>query len=317
MSKYIVRRLLWLLFTVWGLSLLVFIGIRLVPGDTVDMILGTDFVLTEEQAMALRRYYGLDKPIPQQYLLWLRAALRGDMGISIRSGRSAMAEVLARFPLTVQLALLSLIVALAVGIPLGIASALKPDSALDSLARVFSLLGMSVPEFVIATVIIWVLSVRFHWSPLDIGMGASSGGIVGTLKRLAFPSLALGAAMAAGVARMIRSSLLEVMRQDYVRTARSKGLRERTVVMRHCLKNALIPVITLVGIHFGRMLGGTVVVEEIFALPGIGRLTLYAILQRDYAMLQAAILLIALCYVGMNLIADLLYAFVDPRIRYQ
>lgn len=317
MSRYLLRRLLLLVLTVWGLSALVFGAMRMIPGDTIDMILGTEYVLPEAQKMALRRYFGLDKPILEQYLHWLMSALRGDMGLSIRTGKPVLTEVLTRFPLTIQLATFALIVALLIGIPLGIVSALRPDSVVDALARFFSLLGMALPDFVVATVLILVLSVYFHWYPIGDTFVGFLENPVSSLRRLVFPALSLGIAIAAGVARMTRSSMLEVLRQDYVRTARSKGLSERAVVITHCLKNALIPVITLVSMQFGRLLGGTVIIEEIFALPGIGRLTLYAIYQRDYAMIQACVLFIALCYVGMNLVADIAYAFADPRIRYQ
>jgi peptide/nickel transport system permease protein len=316
MSRYLIRRLLWLLVTLWALSFLVFVSVRLIPGDTIDLILGTSSILAEEQEAALRAYYGLDKPILQQYVVWFNSVLHGDMGLSIRTGRPVMSEVLERFPLTIELAIVTLAIALPVGISLGIASALKPNGPVDVLARLFSLAGMALPNFVVAILTILILSVVFHWFPAS-GFVPFSEDPVGNLRQMFFPAVALGMSMAAGVARMTRSSMLEVLRQDYVRTARSKGLKEDAVILRHCLKNALIPVITLAGIRFGRLLGGTVIIEQIYALPGVGRLALYAIYQRDYAMVQGSILLIALCYVLMNLIADVAYAFVDPRIRYQ
>jgi peptide/nickel transport system permease protein len=316
MTRYLIQRLFWLVVTLWALSFLVFAGIRLIPGDTIDLILGTSSILSKEQEASLSAYYGLDRPMLVQYVNWLGAALRGDMGLSVRTGQPVMTEVLQRFPLTLELAIITLLIAVAVGTSLGIASALRANSAIDAFARLFSLVGMSVPNFVIAILTILILSVVFHWFPASRFVSLSENPAQ-NLKQLAFPAIALGMAMAAGVARMTRSSMLEVMREDYVRTARSKGLKEAPIILRHSLKNALIPVITLVGIDFGRLLGGTVIVEQIYALPGLGRLALYAIYQRDYAMVQASVLFIAACYVFMNLVADMAYAFVDPRIRYE
>jgi peptide/nickel transport system permease protein len=247
----------------------------------------------------------------------LTSALRGDFGYSIRTGKPVLPEILSRYPLTLELTLLATLVAILIGLPIGILSAVRTNSPIDLFGRVFALLGLSLPNFWLGTLIILVLSLRFRWLP-------NTGGYVGlledpltNLKQLILPAITLGMAMAASIMRMTRSSMLEVLRQDYVRTAWSKGLSQRAVILGHSLRNALIPVITIVSIQMGYLLGGTVIVEEIFSLPGVGRLTLTAIYQRDYAMVQAAILFIAFNFVMINMFADVAYGFANPTIRYE
>jgi len=317
MSTYIFRRILALIPTLLGISVIVFLVIRLIPGDTISAMIGTQFKLTETQAESLRRYYGLDKPLPEQYWLWLTAAVRGDFGLSVRTGRPVLSEILSRYPLTLELALLAMVIAITIGIPVGILSAVRRNSALDLGGRLFSLVGLAMPSFWMGTLIIFVLSVYFHTLP-------NSGNYVGffknpaeNLKQLIFPAITLGFAFSAAVMRTTRSALMEELGKDYARTARAKGRTQSEVVLRHCLKNALIPIITLVGIEAGYLFGGAIIIEEVYAMPGVGRLLLGAINQRDYALVQGTILFIALNFVFINLIADLTYALVNPRIRYE
>ena len=317
MRRYLLGRLISLLPTLLGVSLITFALIRLIPGDVIDALIGTQYALTEEQAAALRRYFGIDKPLHEQYWIWLTSALRGDMGYSVRTGRPVLPQILARFPLTLELTVLAVLIALSIGVPIGVLSAVRANSPVDLLGRLFALLGLSLPNFWLGTLIILVLSRYFRWLPNAGGYVDLLQDPLANLRQLFFPAVTLGMAMAASVMRMTRSSMLEVLRQDYIRTARSKGLPERAVIYVHGVRNALIPVITLVGIQMGYLLGGAVIVEEIFALPGIGRLTLYAIYQRDYAMIQGAVLFIAFNFVVINLLTDIAYALTDPRIRYQ
>lgn len=317
MRNYVLKRLLTLIPTLLGISLIVFLVMRLIPGDTISAMIGTQFKLTEVQAEALRRYYGLDKSLPEQYWLWLTAALQGNFGYSVRSGQPVLSEILRRYPLTFELALFAMIIAILVGIPVGIYSAVKRDSFLDYGGRLFALAGLAIPSFWMGTLIIYVLSVYFHILP-------NSGNYVGftqdpleNLKQNIFPALTLGLAFSAAVMRTTRSALLEEMNKDYARTARAKGRTERGVILRHCLKNALLPIITLIGLETGYLLGGAIIVEEVFAMPGVGRLLLNGIHQRDYAVVQGVIVFIAFNFVLVNLITDLTYVIVNPRVRYE
>ena len=317
MQRYIARRLIILIPTLLGVSIVTFTLIRLIPGDALDTLIGTQYALTEEQAAAMRSYFGIDKPLHEQYWVWLTSALQGDMGYSIRTGKPVLPQILAHYPLTLELTLLATLVAICIGLPIGMLSAVRTNSAVDLFGRFFTLLGLSLPNFWLGTLIILVLSLFFRWLPNTGGYVDFFEDPLTNLKQLIFPALTLGTAMAAAVMRMTRSAMLEVLGQDYVRTARSKGLSEWIVISGHSLRNALIPVITIVAIQMGYLLGGTVIVEEIFSLPGVGRLTLNAIYQRDYAMVQAAILFIAFNFVVINLLADVAYGFTNPTIRYK
>ena len=317
MQRYIARRLIVLIPTLLGVSIVTFALIHLIPGDALDALIGTQYALTEAQAAALRSYFGIDKPLHVQYWVWLTSALQGDMGYSIRTGKPVLPQILAHYPLTLELTLLATVVAICIGLPIGMLSAVRTNSALDLFGRFFALLGLSLPNFWLGTLIILVLSLYFRWLPNTGGYVDFFEDPLTNLKQLIFPALTLGTAMAAAVMRMTRSAMLEVLGQDYVRTARSKGLSEWIVISGHSLRNALIPVITIVAIQMGYLLGGTVIVEEIFSLPGVGRLTLNAIYQRDYAMVQAAILFIAFNFVVINLLADVAYGFTNPTIRYK
>ena len=317
MLSYLVQRILTFIPTLFGVSLLVFLAIRLVPGNAITATLGTESgMLTATQRSALERYYGLDKPAFEQYFVWLGAAVRGNLGFSVRHGKAVTALILERFPLTAELTLFAVIIALLVGIPIGLLSAVWPNSFVDTFGRFLSLVGLALPNFLIGTLIIFVLSVYFKRLP-------NAGNYVGfiedplrNLQQLLFPAITLGFAFSASVMRMTRSSLLEVLNEDYVRTAKAKGLAKRRVINKHALRNALIPVVTLVGVEVGYLLGGAFIVEQIFALPGLGRLIINAVAQREYALVQGAALFIALNVLVVNLLVDVLYASLDPRISY-
>ncbi|MBI5305217.1 MAG: ABC transporter permease [Chloroflexi bacterium] len=316
MQRFILQRLIALVPTLFGISIIVFLVMRLIPGDTISAMIGTQYKLTEVQAAALRAYYGLDKSLPEQYWIWLTNALQGNLGFSVRSGQPVLGEILNRFPLTLELALGAVIIGLLIGLPVGIISAIKRDSLIDLFGRLFSLVGLALPNFWLGTLIILGLSLYLGMLPNSGNYTEFTQNPLANLQQILFPAITLGLAFSASVMRATRSSLLEELFQDYARTARGKGLKEQTVITVHCLKNALIPVITLVGVEMGYLLGGAIVVEEVYALPGVGRLLLNGISQRDYAIVQGAVVFIAFNFVIINLLADLAYAFVNPRIRY-
>jgi peptide/nickel transport system permease protein len=314
MQRYLATRLLALIPVLLGILTVVFVLIRLIPGDAVQLFLGTQVELTPEQMVELRRFFGVDKPIHVQYVDYLSRIVRGDLGVSLRTSRLVLDDILQRLPLSFQLATLALVVAVLIAVPLGIASAVTRNSVFDVLTRIGGLLGLSMPSFWLGAMLILVFSRYLH---ISLGQYVPvTQNPLGTLQSLYLPALALGAAIAAILMRYVRSSLLEVLGQEYIRTARGKGLRSGAVMLRHALPNAMIPVITVLGFQMGYLLGGTVVIEEIFALPGMGRLVLQAILQRDYPLVQGVVLVIALLFVLTNLVVDLLYAWIDPRIRY-
>ena len=298
-----------------GVSLLTFLFIRLIPGDAIAARLGTSTALTPDQLTSLRAYFGLDQPLPLQYWNWLTSLLRGDAGYSIRTGRPVFIEIAQRLPATLELALAATAIALAVGLPLGLLSALRPRSRLDAAVRIGGLIGLSLPNFWLGTLIIVLFSLYLRWLPNTGGYVDLLQDPLGNLRLLLFPAITLGLALAAATQRMTRSAMLDVLGADYVRTATAKGLAPRVVLRRHVLKNGLIVVVTLLGIQVGQLLGGAVVVEEIFSVPGVGRLLLNAIVQRDYALVQGAVLVIAILFVVLNIMVDLLYGYLDPRIR--
>jgi peptide/nickel transport system permease protein len=316
MQRFILQRLIALIPTLFGISIIVFLVMRLIPGDTISAMIGTQYKLTEVQAASLRAYYGLDKSLPEQYWIWITNAVQGNFGFSVRSGKPVLGEILNRFPLTLELAIGAVIIGLLIGLPIGILSAIKRDSFIDIFGRLFSLVGLALPNFWLGTLIILVLSLYLGFLPNSGNYTEFTQDPWLNLQQILFPAITLGFAFSASVMRATRSSLLEELFQDYARTARGKGLKEQTVITVHCLKNALIPVITLVGVEMGYLLGGAIVVEEVYALPGVGRLLLNGISQRDYAVVQGAVVFIAFNFVVINLLADLAYAFVNPRIRY-
>jgi peptide/nickel transport system permease protein len=314
-SGYLAKRLLGAIPTLIGVSFLTFLFIRLIPGDAIAARLGTSTALTPEQLASLRAYFGLDQPIPVQYWNWLTSLLHGDAGYSIRTGRPVFVEIAQRLPATGELAGAAAGIAIAVGVPLGLISALRPRSGLDLTVRVGGLVGLSLPSFWLGTLIIVLFSLYLRWLPNTGGYVDFLQDPLGNLRLLLFPAITLGVALAAATMRMTRSAMLDVLGADYVRTATAKGLAPPVVVRRHVLKNGLIVVVTLLGIQIGQLLGGTVVVEEIFSVPGVGRMLLAAIIQRDYALVQGAVLVIAILFVAVNIVVDLLYGYLDPRVR--
>jgi len=301
--------------TLLGVTVLTFLFIRLIPGDAIAARLGTSTALSPEQLASLRAYFGLDQPLHQQYWNWLTSLLRGDFGYSIRTGRPVLVEITERLPATLELAAAATLIAVAIGLPLGLLSAMRPRSRVDVLARIGGLIGLSLPSFWLGTLIIVFFSLYLRWLPNTGGYVDFVRDPLANLALIALPAVTLGVALAAATMRMTRSAMLDVLSADYVRTAWAKGLRRSVIVRRHVLKNGLIVVVTLLGIQVGQLLGGAVVVEEIFSIPGVGRMLLAAIVQRDYALVQGGVLAIAILFVLLNIVVDVLYGYLDPRIR--
>jgi peptide/nickel transport system permease protein len=295
-----------------GVSVVTFLLVRLVPGDVVDALASEEFD-DPRAAEELRRLFGLDQPLHVQFLDWLLRLFQGDLGYSYRSRRPVLDEILDRFPLTFELTIAALLVSVAIALPLGILSAMRRNGPLDAAARISGLLGLSVPNFWLGILLIALFSVHLRWLP----SGGSNAFAFSWdhFQYLILPAVTLGTGLAAETMRMSRATLLEVLNRDYVRTARAKGLPERLVIGRHALRNALIPVVTVVGIQAGALLGGTVVVEQVFSWAGLGSLVIRAINQRDYPLLQGLILFLTTFYIVVGLIVDLLYSWLDPRLR--
>ncbi len=315
MRAYLLARLLTAVPVLWGVSVVVFLLIHMLPANAVQMFVGTQVDMTPAQLEELRRLFGLARPLPLQYVDWVGHLLRGDFGVSLRTSRPVLPDILARLPVSAEITALALTLALALALPVGVAAAVRRGSAVDAGVRVLGLLGLSVPNFWLATMLLLLLSTVSPLASIGVYVGFLADP-VRNLTVMALPALSLGVALAAVFMRFVRSSLLEVLGQEYVRTARAKGVRERLVITRHALRNALIPLITVVGFQAGYLLGGTVVIEEVFALPGMGRFVLTAIGQRDYPVVQGVVLVIAVLFVLINLGVDVLYALVDPRVRY-
>jgi peptide/nickel transport system permease protein len=315
MGRYLAQRLAGAIPTLLGVAVLTFAFIRLIPGDAIAARLGTSTALDPEQLASLRAYFGLDQPLPVQFWTWLTSLLHGDAGYSIRTGRPVLVEIAQRLPATLELTVAAAVIAIAVGVPLGLVSALRPRSRLDVIVRIGGLVALSLPSFWLGTLIIVLFSLYLRWLPNTGGYVEFAQDPLANLGLLLFPAITLGLALAGATMRMTRSAMLDVLGADYVRTATAKGLAPSVVVRRHVLKNGLIVVVTLLGIQVGQLLGGTVVVEEIFSVPGVGRMLLAAIVQRDYALVQGAVLGIAVLFVGVNIVVDLLYGYLDPRIR--
>lgn len=313
MGRYVLRRLIQMIPVLFLVSLIVFSLLHLTPGDPATSMLGEE--ATPEAVAALRARMGLDDPLPVQYGRWLSSVLQGDMGRSIRSNQPVSEAIIDRLPVTVELSLLSVIISLIIALPAGIIAAMRRNSPLDTTTTVTALLGVSLPNFFLAILLIYVLSLKLGWLP-PIGYTPFLDDPIDNLKRMIMPAITLGTGLAAIVMRMTRSSLLEVLDQDYVRTARAKGLTEARVVQRHALRNALIPVATVVGLQIGGLLGGAIITESIFVLPGIGRLLVDSIFQRDFPLVQGVVLFASLAFLLTNLLVDLVYAALDPRIRY-
>ena len=315
MLGYILRRLLLTIPVLWGVSLIVFIAIRMVPGDVILAKMQGEFSTKPEQIAQMRHDLGLDVPGYVQYIRWISGVVRGDFGVSMNTFRPVLSEIVGRLSITAELAILSLFFGTLIAVPIGVMSAVFQDSWIDYLGRLLAMLALSVPSFVIATSLILFPSLWWGYFP-PLGLAPFFERPLENLQQVIPATIALGAILAGQIMRLTRSSVLEVLRSDFVRTARAKGLRDLLVVWRHVLKAALIPVVTLIGSDFGRLLGGTVIIEAIFAFPGMGLLTLTAIQLRDYTQLQGNILFIAAVFVMFNLLVDLLYGVLDPRIRY-
>ena len=316
MRTYIARRILQGLLVLWLVSLAVFSLVRILPGDAVLMQLDQAAAPTPETLERARHELGLDRSFGEQYVTWMAGVVRGDLGRSLISRRPVTQELLRRVSLTSHLALMSMLVALLIALPIGVLSAVRQDTTGDYVGRVFAVLGLSLPDFWLATVTITFLAIWFQWIP-PIGFAPIWEDPARNLSQLLIPALIIGARLAAVSMRMTRSSLLEELRQDYIVTARAKGNRERAVILRHAMKNAFIPVVTIIGQQFSVLLGGTVIVEFIFLQPGVGSLLLDAVLLRDYTLIQGAVLFFAAVIVAMNLLVDLSYSWLDPRIRYR
>ena len=316
MRTYVARRVLQGLLVLWLVSLAIFSLVRILPGDAVIMQLDQAAAPSPEALARARQELGLERPFLAQYRTWITGALHGDLGRSLITRRAVTSELGKRISLTSHLAVMSIIVAMLIALPIGVLSAVKQDTASDYLARFFAILGLSLPDFWLATVAITFLAIWVQWIP-PVGFAPLWEDPARCLAQLTIPALIIGARLAAVSMRMTRSSLLEVLRQDYIRTARAKGARERAVIVRHALKNAFIPVVTVIGQQFSVLLGGTVIVEFIFLQPGVGSLMLDAVLLRDYTLIQGAVLFFAAVIVAMNLLVDLSYAWLDPRIRYR
>jgi peptide/nickel transport system permease protein len=307
LGKYLLSRLVQTIPVLLGVTILTFSMIHLTPGDPVTIMMG-ERGATAEDIQRIRDQMGLNDPLPVQFANFFWKALRGDLGESLRSRRPVIEEIVERIPKTVQLTVAAEILAITLGVTLGIAAAMARTPLLETAVMAFALLGLSMPTFWSGLLFILLFALRLGWLPITS---------TDTLQGLVLPAATLALPAAAVLARMTRSSLLEVLRQDYIRTARSKGLSNRAVVLRHALKNAFIPVMTIIGLQFGGLLSGAFIVETVFARPGLGRFTINAILARDFPQVQAIVLTIAVIYVGVNLLTDLAYAFLDPRIRYE
>jgi peptide/nickel transport system permease protein len=306
MTRYFVNRLLLAIPTVVLVSIIVFLMLHLIPGDPAQIYIG-DKPSTPELLEKIREDMGLNRPLAEQYLDYMVNALRGDLGKSLNNNRPVLAEILLRFPSTLELTAAAMLIAMVVGIGLGVLAAVKHNTVIDTAATTIALIGISLPVYWSSLLLIVVFSINLKWFP-PIGQGG--------LNRLILPAVALGFLSAGELARMVRSGMLEVLNQDYVLTARAKGLNERTVISRHALRNALIPVVTILGLTFGQLLGGAVLTETIFARLGIGRMYIEGILNKDYTIVQGTTLFIALAYVLINVAIDLIYVIVDPRIKY-
>ncbi|PYO37085.1 MAG: glutathione ABC transporter permease GsiC [Candidatus Rokuibacteriota bacterium] len=315
MGRYLVVRLYSMALTLAGLTVLIFLMLRLIPGTVVEQMIGADAIVSPAMVAELKRFFGLDQPWYVQYSRWVAELARGDLGTSWRTGKPVTQLILERLPVTLELTGLAVGFALTLGIAAGIVSAIRRDEAIDNVTRVGTLLGLSVPVFWQGTMLILFFSLYLRWMPPVVWVDFFADPRR-NLTIMLLPAICLGTASAANIARTTRACMLDVLRSEYIRTAAAKGLAARALVLKHALKNALIPVVTVAGLQVGILLGGTVVVEEVFTLPGVGRLVLWAIYQRDYPLTQSTILFIAVMFMTINLVVDLLYGYLDPRIRY-
>ncbi|MCY4558202.1 MAG: ABC transporter permease [Chloroflexi bacterium] len=316
MRQYAAKRIGLFIPTVLLVTVIVFVVMRLIPGDPALAILSADdAAYTEQELQELRVELGTDRPIVVQYFDWMSGLLRGDFGTSFWWNGPVMDRLGERIPVTIELAILGIGLAVICAVPLGVLSAIKPDSPIDYASRIFTLVGISIPTFFSGILLTLILIRAFGWLP-PLGYEDIWEDPWANIKQMMLPALALGFYDMAFIARVTRSSMMEILREDYMRTARSKGLRERIVLSRHGLKNAVLPILTISGWQFGRLFGGTVIIERIFLIPGIGQLLIDAVFQRDFPTIQAIIVIVAVSIVVINLLVDLLYGWLDPRIRY-
>jgi peptide/nickel transport system permease protein len=314
--RYLARRAVWTIVAVLGVSVLIFFLVRLLPGNIVDIIAGTEGQLGKAQRAAVLKEFGLDQPLPVQYLRWIGNMLRGNFGWSFRTGQPVAALIVSRLPITIELALLAVLSVALVAIPFGVAASVTRSRRVRTLVQIIGVLGLSLPNFWIAILLIIGASSLFGWLPAIIYVPPWTDPWV-NLQQMFLPVLSLGLGLSAVVMRMTRSSMLEVLGQDFIRVARSKGLATRTVLLRHALRNALIPIVTVLGLQMGFLLGGVVITEQIFGLPGLGWTLLNGVYQRDYPVVQGTVMVFAVTFVLVNLFVDLLYTYLDPRIRYE
>lgn len=315
MQAYIARRLLALLPTLLFASIIVFTTVRLIPGDIIDMMLSqNDISASKMDRDALVKALGLDQPMWSQYLSWVGNLFRGDMGNSLWQSTPVVERLAERLPVTFELGLFSILIGLSIALPVGIYSAIRQDTAGDYFARSFSILLLAIPSFWLGTMVVVIPSIYWGWSP-EVSYIAFWDDPVGNLKQMLVPAAVLGAGLSAVTMRMTRTMMLEVLRQDYIRTAMAKGLPERLVVLRHALRNALIPVVTLIGLQAPLVIGGAVIMEQIFGIPGMGTLLLDAVNQRDYPIITGVFLVVGLAVMLINLVVDLSYGLLDPRVR--
>lgn len=315
MAAYIVRRLLAALFVLLLMSFVVFRLVRWLPGDALLVKLGEAGRMPPDKMEAARKEMGIDRPFMVQYTSWLSRAIRGDLGRSLIWDEGVATRLRKGLPITLELAILSSAVAITIALPIGVLSAVKQDTLLDYIARVVAITGLAVPSFWLATVALLYLTLWFGWTP-PLRYTPFFDDPITNLKTFILPSLILGFSLGASLTRMTRSTVLEVLRNDYVRTARAKGLQDRIVIARHVLRNALIPVVTIFGLQVTNLLGGSVIMESLFSLPGIGGVTLQAVSQRDYTQIQGNVLFLGTIALMMNVLVDISYAWLDPRIRY-
>ncbi|MDA5108316.1 ABC transporter permease [Brevibacillus sp. LEMMJ03] len=313
MGSYVIKRIVGLVPILFGISVLVFTILHLVPGDPASIMLGTN--ATPEAIAALRTRMGLDEPLITQYLSWLGGLVKGDFGVSVHTGEEILPQILKRFSITLQLTLFAVLIGWTIAIPLGILSAIRVHSKTDIVVRIATLLGISVPNFAVGTLLLLVLSLYFGWfPPIDVVSFWEDPGEA--LQVFLLPAVTMGIVIAAGVLRMTRSAFLETMEKDFIRTARAKGNSMWTVVFGHALRNSSIPIVTIAGMQIGYLLGGSVIVEQLFSIPGLGQYVLEGIYQRDYPVVQGGVLFVALVFVLVNLLIDIIYTWIDPRIKY-
>jgi len=302
--------------TLAGVSVFVFFMLRALPGDQISASLGTEAAgLTENQRLALEAYYGIDQSLPVQFFSWLGNLFQGDLGFSVRAQQPVLDLTIAALPVTFQLAVFSIILALGIGVPIGMLSASRVGKARDVLGQALSLLGLSIPAFLLATTLLTFFAVNFGFNPNGLGYKTFFEDPSVNLQQMLLPSLVLGFGISAPIIRTARAAVLEIRGQDFIRTARAKGVSTRRLQFRHILRNALIPIVTITGLQFGYLLGGAVVIEQIFSLPGVGRQVLVGIQQKEFALVQSTVLVIAASFVIINLLTDLLYRAIDPRVR--